>query len=116
MALFACAIVCKPDEQKRLMVSGGGIRREASFLRDDAGHVHPLRPLGKGAADEEVFDPVEAEAARALDRAAHGGRAEVLGPDVPEYALVRLADGGADAGYDKCFVDLHGVGRLSVVS
>src|SRR5690606_30196343 len=35
--------------------------------------------------------------------------AEVFRPHVAQRPPVRLADGDADAGYDKGFVDLHGV-------
>ena len=56
MRSAAMAIACRPDEQKRLMVSAETFTGSAGAQRGDARHVHALLGLGHGAAQDDVFD------------------------------------------------------------
>ncbi len=94
-----------------MTVTPGTLLGSPAFLHNGAGHVHALRSLGKGAAEDHVVDESWIHV-QSVQRAVDGDRSEVLGPDVAEGSPVRFAHGGANGGDDKGFVDLHVSGGM----
>ena len=70
MRCAASAMVCRPDEQKRLTVMPGTRDRTAGAQRDLARDVAAGRAFGDGAAHDHVVDLGRRRASRARSRAA----------------------------------------------
>ena len=95
------AMVCSPDEQKRLTVWAGTWYGMPAFMRRDPGHVHPLLAFGEGAADDDVLDQQRVDAG-SLQQSLDGSGGQVVGPHILQFSLFRLAAGGAVGGQNIC--------------
>ena len=96
----ASAIVCSPDEQKRLTVAPGTRHRTAGAQRDLARDVPAGCTLRQRAADENVVDLLGREPG-ARDRVLHGVTAERRAMGHVERAAPALGKPGARGGNDQ---------------
>ena len=111
----ARAIVCRPDEQKRLTVWPGTACGRPARMRRDARHVQPLLAFGHRAADDHVLDLLWVEAFSSLDGSLDRRRRHIVGPHGGQTAAMGLADRRARAAYDDCFSHCNSPGRRSKV-
>ena len=116
MCSAAEAIACRPDAQKRFIVTADGIDRHAGAQARDARDVQPLLGLRHRAAQDHIVDVGGLDAGRAAQRLADHGRGHLVGPDGPERAVRRLADRGACGRNDYCVLHEKSVSSSSSAS
>jgi hypothetical protein len=99
MRWAAVAMVCRPDEQKRLMVMPAVVTGQPPRSAIWRAMLAPVAPSGIGAADEHVFDFAR------LDAGARDGRLQHMAAQRGavghvEGAFPRFGQGGAGGRYD----------------
>ena len=93
MRSAAIATACRPEEQKRLMVTPATVLGRPGEQHRDARHVHALLGLGHRAADDRVLDAAGSSAGRLRHAPADGRHQQVVGPGVAEGAAGALPIG-----------------------
>src|ERR1051325_8913443 len=98
----AMAMVCEPEEQKRLTVTAGTL--SGSPARGDARDVHARLPLRRGAAEDDVVHVLRLELRRLREQRADDVRGHVVRTRGAQRAARRFPDGGAERGNDYGFI------------
>ena len=103
MRSAAIAIACSPDEQKRLMVIAEISTGKPGPQRGNAGNVHSLLRLGRGTAEDHVFDLFGIHLGHALKRALDGDGGQFVGTGGAQCALKGASHRGANRGDNDDF-------------
>ena len=115
MRSAANAIACRPEEQKRLIVTAEAVTgMPARRLAMRA----TFRPCSaSGIAQPRITSSISAgvDARRAPQRLADGGRGELVGPRAAQHAVRRFADRRPDGGDDHS-VSHQSPSRSSIAS
>ena len=107
MRSAAMAMDCRPEEQKRLMVTPVTHVGQAGAQGDVAGHVLAGLAFRHGAAEDHVFDFVSRDLRILLQQRAEHRGGEIVRADVPQSALGGFADRRAEAIDDYCFLHVR---------
>ena len=96
----ANAIACRPDEQKRLMVTADACTGTPARRLAMRATFSPCS--ASGIAQPRITSSISSgvDAGRAPQRFADDGGRHLVGPDRAQGAVRRLADGGAGGGND----------------
>ena len=108
------AMDCRPEEQKRLMVTPGHDIGKAGAKGGDARHVHAGFGFGHGAAEDHVLDFVLGDGGILVEKRLDDGGGHVVRTGVAERAFVGFADGRSKTVDDNG--GFHAFGDISVPS